>query len=221
MDQPTSPPDPASLALVTRHLLDRLNPALPGGAADPAQQVRRQVAEAMMAALNPRDAAEAMLAAIAIAAADAALDDFARATHPGTSSETAVRLRINAFSAGRIYQSAQRQLRPRQPAEARKPAARRAPAQPPGSLAVPEPHEGPTEARSIPKVEFFQPHDRFGKPIPLWRSELMTPAQRKASLAMPRDPDLEAQALADEARLMAEQAALDRAGTGPAHPGAG
>ena len=57
----------------------------------------------------------------------------------------------------------------------------------------------------------FQPRDRFGKPIPDLRSDLMTRAQLHASLAIPRDPKLEAEALAEEEAMMAEQAAMDAA----------
>ena len=41
----------------------------------------------------------------------------------------------------------------------------------------------------------------------------MTRAQLRASLAIPRDPALEAEALAEEEAMMAEQAALDARGT--------
>ena len=69
-------------------------------------------------------------------------------------------------------------------------------------------------AKPIPAIETVQPRDRFGKPIPTGRTDLMTRAQLRASLAIPRDPKLEAEALAEEEAMIAEQAAIDAAARG-------
>ena len=53
--------------------------------------------------------------------------------------------------------------------------------------------------------------DRFGKPIPSLRSDQMTRAQLRASLSIPRNPELEAEALAEEEAMIAEQKAIEAA----------
>jgi hypothetical protein len=143
--------------------------------------------------LNPRDPAEAQLAAIAAAAALAAMDGFARAARPGVSDDTAVRLRGSALAAGRTYASVLRMLRK----DVAKPAAASPPehdaAPPPAAVAAQEPDE-------------FQPRDRFGKPIPTHRTDLMTRAQVLAVLAYPRNQELEAAAVAEEEAMIAAAA---------------
>ena len=189
---------------------------------------RRETAAAqeLFDSLHPGDPADALLAAIAIAAAQAAMDSFARAARPGISDETAVspaqqrpgrrprlrrvaarppqaRTRRRAAQAGRGSAHA-RKAPPVEPTHD-------VPEVPPGFIAL---RPG---AKPIPAVETFQPRDRFGEPIPDLRTDLMTRAQLRASLTIPRDPVLEAEALAEEAAMMAEQAAMDaaaRTGTG-------
>jgi hypothetical protein len=176
----------------------------------------------LLDSLHPGDPADAMLAALTIAAALAAMDNFARAAGPGISDETASRLRGSALAAGRTYAAWLRDLRKPQPAAeqprpaAAPPRAHKAPPVepvrevaevPPGFIAL------QPGARPIPAVETFQPRDRFGKPIPDLRTDLMTRTQLRASLTIPRDPVLEAAAPAEEAAMMAEQAAMDACGT--------
>jgi hypothetical protein len=176
----------------------------------------REAAQELFDSFHPRDPADAQLAAIAVAAAQAALDGFARAARADSCDETATRLRSNALAAGHAYAGWAQPLRERlsvptaAPAPARKapPAepARDVPEVPPVFIAL-QPGATP-----IPAVETFQPRDRFGKPIPDLRTDLMTRAQVLASLTIPRDPKLEAEALAEEAAMIAEQAALEAAG---------
>jgi hypothetical protein len=161
-----------------------------------------QATEDLFASLNPRDPAEAQLAAIAVAAAQSAMDNFARAAQPGVSDEAAIRLRSGALAAGRTYAAVLRTLRkrpPEQPAAARKPAAATRPA--PAAI-PPRPPAAPSAGR-----DEFQPRDRFGMPIPTFRTEQMTRAQLLATLAWPRDPALEAAAIAEEEAMIAAQAA--------------
>ncbi len=211
MDMPTPDNQPRTFSaddggLLSRALVARLLKALAAAMPADSQADRdenRQAAQEMFASLNPRDPAEAQLAAIAIAAAQSAMDGFIRAAQPGVADEAAIRLRGSALVAGRTSAAVLRTLRKRpseQPAATRtaKTATTPAPADvPPGSPAAP-----PASA------DEFQPRDRFGKPIPTFRTELMTRAQLLATLAWPRDPALEAAAVAEEDAMIAEQAAL-------------
>jgi hypothetical protein len=67
--------------------------------------------------------------------------------------------------------------------------------------------EQPEPLPDIPRIMPFQPRDRFGQPIK--HIEEVTMAQRRALLAWPRKPELEAVAIAKEEAMMAEQQALD------------
>jgi hypothetical protein len=194
----------------TQHLMQALAATVPGdGDTTAAQRAARQLFES----LAPHDPADAQLAAIAVAAAQAAMDGFARAARPGVSDETAVRLRSSALAAGRAYATTVRYLRKRQadaaPAKATPPRPRRAPTAPP------PPEDQPAPAPVFVEEPEFEARDRHGKPIPGHRTDLMTRAQVLAVLAYPRDPTLEAAAIAEEEAMIAEQAAQDAAGVGP------
>ena len=183
--QPNRRPAAMSAAFL-QGLQQALAAATPAGAG-------AATAPELFESLNPRDPAEAQLAAIAVAAAVAALDGFARAARPGVSDVTAVRLRGSALAAGRTYATVLRTLRK----DAAKPAAAPPPehdaAPPPVAVAAQEPDE-------------FQPRDRFGKPIPTRRTDLMTRAQVLAVLTYPRNQELEAAAVAEEEAMIAAHA---------------
>ena len=112
---------------------------MPGADTDQSRDATRELFEA----LDPRDPAEAQLAAIAVAAAQSAMDGFARAARPGVSDGTAMRLRGSALAAGRAYATALRYLRkpqamaaqPAKPARSRATPALRTPARPPAEPA--------------------------------------------------------------------------------------
>lgn len=203
---------------LTAHLMEKLVAASPS-------DKDREISSALFEALAPQDAADAVLAALAIAAAQGAFDSFARAAHPDISDETALRLRGGGIAATRLYAMARQTLRKQQePAAAAPQRATAAPARATRSHPAPvhEPQDVPASALELEPVEAFQPRDRFGQPIPDWRTELMTPAQCRASLAWPRDPALEAEALAEEEAMIAEQKALEArqaASPDPADPG--
>jgi hypothetical protein len=163
--------------------------AMPADAGDTGAAMTLELFES----LSPRDPAEAQLAAIAVAAALAAMDGFARAARPGVTDETAVRLRGSALAAGRSYATVLRTLRK----DTAKPAA----APPPEADAAPPPVAVPAQ-----EPDEFQPRDRFGKPIPTRRTDLMTRAQVLAVLAYPRNPELEAAAVAEEEEAIAAHA---------------
>ena len=95
-----------------QHLMQALAATVPEDDAGDATAGQRAAGQ-LFEALDPRDAADAQLAAIAVAAAQAAMDGFARAARPGTSDEAAVRLRSGALAAGRAYATALRYLRKR------------------------------------------------------------------------------------------------------------
>ena len=90
-----------SRAFATR-MLKELTAATPASAADSQADgdENRQTTRDLFESLNPRDPAEAQLAAIAIAAAQSAMDNFARAARPGVADEVAIRLRGSAMTAG-------------------------------------------------------------------------------------------------------------------------
>jgi hypothetical protein len=217
---PTTATGPLSPSFAAR-MLNALAATMPGASADDADARSETWCTAceLFHSLDPQDPADAQLAAIAVAAAQSAMDNFARAARPDVSNETVLRLRSSALAAGRTYAATLRNLRKRPAAkEETGPAAPPAPA-PKVPEANPSPKLQPgfvalrPGAEPIPAVEMFQPRDRLGRPIPGGRVDLMTRAQVLASLAWPRDPKLEAAAIAEEAAMMAEQAALEARGT--------
>lgn len=132
MDQPTPP-----AGEFLRVLLDKVASTIPatGQETDRQHAEQREFSRAIYAALNPRDAAEAQLAALAIAAGQAAMDNFARAARPNVSNDAAARLRSNAMAANRAYMQALLYFRPQQKAAVQsKPASRPAPAAAPFSF---------------------------------------------------------------------------------------
>ncbi|MGO9998198.1 MAG: hypothetical protein ACLPKW_10705 [Acetobacteraceae bacterium] len=209
-------------------LMQTLDAAMPGADTDQSRGATRELFEA----LNPRDPAEAQLAAIAVAAAQSAMDGFARAARPGVSDGTAMRLRGSALAAGRAYATALRYLRkpqavaPQPAKPARSKATPAAAAQPPPAEPAGETQEIPPGfialrpgATPIPAV--FRPRDRFGNEIPDWRRDLMTSAQALAAFSYPPDPAQVAAAIAEEAAMMAKQTGLDARGIPDVPPAGG
>ena len=207
---------PLSRPIVQR-LLKALDATVPTGAtaSQSDRDENRQATRELFESLDPRDPAEAQLAAIAIAAAQSAMDNFARAAQPGVADETAIRLRSSALTAGRTYRRRITHI-----AQAR--------------AATGSDTQGDSRTRAGTRCrpaaaiplgrDEFQPRDRFGKPIPIFRTEQMTRTQMLATLAWPRDPTLEAAAILEEEAMIAEQGALEarqRATTEIADAGAG
>jgi hypothetical protein len=207
---PTHPPVTQLPADFAQQLMQALAATVPG--ADNAATAARPAAQQLFESLNPRDPADAQLAAIAVAAAQAAMDGFARAARPGLSDDTAVRLRSSALAAGRAYATVLRYLRKRQadaaPAKATPPPRQRR-TQAARPEAERQPDDQPAPAPVFVEEPEFQARDRHGKPIPGHRTDLMTRAQVLAVLAYPRDPALEATAIAEEEAMIAAQAAQD------------
>ena len=136
-------------------LIDTLAAMVPGSDTDaPTGEKRRDIARLLFETLQPRNAVEAMLAARAIAAHHACMDNFIRAARPGMSDTTVIRLRGNALAAGRSFDAVLRGLRkprgqevvePAKPgvADRPRPAAQPAPRPTDQRIAVPPQPNGP------------------------------------------------------------------------------
>jgi len=209
MQTPSDPTDTLATSLpraVLNCLLRMLAAVLPNDDLAPDIAAENwQCARTMFFALQPRDAAEAAAAVRAVAAHFAAIDMHYRAFRPGLSDDTAMRLRASANTCARAADAGQRALR--KPPVAAPPKPRKADAPVP-----PSPAPAPSPPVPLdPSTLRFYPRDRYGNTIRLWQPEQLTKAQLYAALACPRDPELEAAAIAEEEAMIAEQAALDAA----------
>jgi len=218
-DSPTTDePQPGLSRIFLKRLLKKLAATLPVDAQEDPQEFAEEweAARELFFSLQPRTPFEAILAARAVALHLRGMDLLARAARPDIPDEKAQRLTASAIAAGRSVDAAERILTKRQGKQdaAAKPA-RRAPAATRAAQ--------PAEPLPITHHEFFQPRDRHGKPIPDWRYEWMTMAQRRAAYAYPRNPAYEAEALAEEEKMIAEQAEMDRqaAAQAPGEPPTG
>ena len=122
----TDPTPDALPSDLLEHLLDTVTAAIPTAPDDTDQlrATRRQVARLALLALQPKDAFQAMLAAQAVAAHYAVMDNLKRAAQPDLAPAMAARLRANAASVARMMQAAIRSLQKQQaPAGAPRPTA--------------------------------------------------------------------------------------------------
>jgi len=220
-------PENASRALsraFTKRLLDDVSAATPRTGPDsPEQQdLRWQTAQQLFAAFAPANPADAQLAAIAVAAAQASLDSFLRAAQPGLPEDLVLRLRNSALAAGRTFDSILRRMRKAQsdaaaaqrvarvmPASSPRPAAPsvHTPSAPAPSVHTPV-IPAPARAAVVPAAQPAPvlPQSAFASRS---RRELMqtaallhppTPGPAPRSLApAPRDPRAAAPSLAAEA----------------------
>jgi hypothetical protein len=188
-----TPADNRFARVFAQRLLKTLAAAMPNDPSDDAaaREENHQAMHALFTSLNPRDPAEAQLAAIAIAAASSAMDNFVRAIQPGVSNDMALRLRGNALNAGRTYSTMLRTLRGPQP--------RQAVAKPAPPVAAPEPP---------PQREPLATPDR-----PLLRQPL-TKADLLGTTTRPRDPILQA-ALTAQAKASVAALAIRSNATSP------
>src|SRR5262245_12602840 len=139
---------PAPPPVFARHLQQMLLAAVPAGGPDD-----EAATQELLASLDLQEPADAMLAAIAVAAARSAMDLFARAARPGISDETAMRLRNAALAAGRTYATTRRDLRKRRPDRAERP-------QPTDETAAARPE---AEARPPERPAFSVSHNLTGR----------------------------------------------------------
>jgi len=194
---PASPIPPGALAA----LLRLLSAAVPVAAGDTPEMIAASegLARAMFFAMQPQDAAAGAEAVRTIAAHFASMDLYARAARAGLSDDTARNLRASASACSRASDTGQRRLCPTPQAAA---TAASPPPAPPGHR--------PSQSSS---PQQFIPRDRFGKPIPLHRFDLMTKRQLDASLPDSPDPELVRLALREEDAMIAAQAAAEKSAT--------
>lgn len=124
-------PDPSSIdpegplsRIFSKRLLQALAATMPMGYRDgsPEWAEKWDATRELFDSLNPRNPADAQLAAFGIAAAQSAMDTFARAAQPNLSDEQVMRLRGRALSAGRAFATVLRTLRKAAATEAQQPA---------------------------------------------------------------------------------------------------
>jgi hypothetical protein len=146
-------------------------------------------AHAALAALQPRDLIEAMLAARMIAAHHASIDSYRRAMLPGVTDPDVVRLRANAVAASRSFDAALRILEKRRaPADKPVPSRRReAPAE---ARPTAEDALAGYTAEEIAAAEYALDNDpadlaraEVAQRIPLYRWKDMTMEERRIAYA--------------------------------------
>lgn len=174
-------------------MLQDMTTAIPIRDLDTPQRVaqRYQDAREMAAALHPADVIEAATAVLATVAYYASLALHACATQPGQTAREATALCRVALAEHRAHHAGVRDL-----------AKRHAPAEPP-------PDNSP-----IPHLPQFQPRNRYGDPIPLYRFRDMTPKQRRATYGDPYDQAAWATATEEEEEMIAAEKALGGSAVG-------
>ena len=207
---PTTEPQPDFAASrIFALMLDQLANALPPLETETpaANALRHEVARAMVLATHPADPIEAALAISAAVAYQACLASTALAASPGLTSLQSSRHARTAIAQDRAFRAGVAALAKHRgaPAQPRSPKRART-ASPPGSEPEPQPDDDP-----IPHLPQFQPRDRHGNPIPLYRFRDMTPKQRRATYGDPYDTATQAIAIEEEDAAIAAQAAEDAA----------
>jgi hypothetical protein len=192
----------AASDLFARMLQDMI-PAIPIRDLDTPQRVaqRHEDARTMAAALHPADVIEAATAILATVAYYASLALHASAAQPGQTAREATALCRVALAERRAHRSGVTDL-----------AKRHAPAEPPRQRAE-RTRPSPVEPEApdddpIPHLPQFQPRNRHGDPIPLYRWQDMTPKQRRATYGDPYDTATQAIATEEEEEIIAAQKAL-------------
>ncbi len=184
--------DPCTDALpadLLDHLLDTILAAIPAAPDDTDQRraARREIARLALLALQPKDAFQAMLAAQAVAAHHAVMDNLRRAAQPDLAPAMAARLRANAASVARMMQATVRALQKQQapsdalPAAARSRASRPNPSAP--RLLVPA-----TPQPATPDLAPIADPPHAPPSRPYRRFEDMTLAERRAHYGYKGDP---------------------------------
>ena len=157
------------------------------------------------AAFNPLDAADARLAAFAIADMLGAVDSVERAAKPGVGGETVGRLRGNARAAARFYKSTLKEMRKRRQPDAEPQPKSRA------AAAAGSPSPLPRNSSPSPTSSSSSPAIAAARPIPRWRNELLTRKQKLAAYAY-QDKAAWDVAREEEDAAIAEQAIIDAQG---------
>ena len=192
-------------ALMLEQLADALPPLETESPA--ANALRHEVARAMVIAAHPADPIEAALAISAAVAYQASLASNALAASPGLTSLQSSRHARTAIAQDRAFRAGVAALAKHRGAAAQPATPKRART---ASRQQPEPEPQPDDD-PIPHLPQFQPRDRHGNPIPLYRFRDMTPKQRRATYGDPYDTATWAAATEEEDAAIAAQKAEDEA----------
>jgi hypothetical protein len=186
------------------YMLEDMADAIPARPTDtPARTAHRQnAARTMVIGMLPVEAAIAIAATIAFFAS---VSLHARATSLGATEREATNLSRVAMAEHRAFNTGVRDLDNRH-----------APAEPPtrqraSQRQKPEAEPEAIDTDPIPHLPQFQPRDRYGRPIPLFRFRDMTRFQRLATYGDPFDQAAWDLATAEEEVAIAEQKAMDAA----------
>jgi hypothetical protein len=205
----TEPQADFTASPIFARMLDQLTAALPPLETESpaANALRHEVARAMVIATHPADPIEAALAISAAVAYQASLASNALAASSGLTSLQSNRYARTAIAQDRAFRTGVAALAKHRGAIAPPAIPKRArTASPPGSEPEPPPDDDP-----IPHLPQFQPRDRHGNPIPLYRFRDMTPLQRRTTYGDPYDTAGWAAATAEEDAAIAAQKAEDEA----------
>ncbi len=194
-------------ALMLEQLADALPPL---ETQSPAANARRQeVARAMVIAAHPADPIEAALAISAAVAYQASLASNALAASPGLTGVQSNRYARTAITQDHAFRAGVQALAKHRGVAAHPATPKRART---SSRQQPEPEQQPDDD-PIPHLPQFQPRDRHGNPIPLYRFRDMTRLQRLAIYGDPYDTAAWAAATEEEDAAIAAQKAEDAAAT--------
>jgi hypothetical protein len=194
-------------------MLEQLADALPPLETEtPASAARRQeIARAIVIATHPADPIEAALAISAVVAYQATLTCNALAAAPGLTGVQSDRYARTAIAQHRSFHTGVQALDKHRGAVAQPATPKRARA---SSRRQPEPEpEQQPDNDPIPHLPQFQPRNRHGEPIPLYRFRDMTRLQKLAVYGDPYDTAAWTAATEEEDAAIAEQKALDAAAT--------
>ncbi len=192
-------------------MLEQLADALPPLETEsPAANARRhEVTRAMVAAERPTDTIEAALAISAAVAYQASLVSNVLAASPGLTSLQSSRHARTAIAQDRAFHAGVAAVAKHRAAAATSATTQRART---ASRQQPEPEpEQQPDTDPIPHLPQFQPRDRHGNPIPLYRFRDMTPKQRRATYGDPDDTATWAAATEEEDLAITAQKAEDEA----------
>ena len=194
-------------------MLEQLADALPPLETEtPVSATRRQeIARALVIATHPADPIEAALAISAVVAYQAVLTCSARAAAPGLTGVQSNRHARTAIAQHRAFHAGVQALDRHRGATAQTASPKRARTSS-RSQPEPEPEQQP-DNDPIPHLPQFQPRNRHGEPIPLYRFRDMTRLQKLAVYGDPYDTAAWTAATEEEDAAIAEQKALDAAAT--------
>ena len=203
----TEPQADFAASHIFARMLEQLTAALPPLETESpaANALRQEVARAMVIATHPADPIEAALAISAAVAYQASLASNALAASPGLTGVQSNRYARTAITQDHAFRAGVQALakhrgvaaHPTTPKPART-----------SSRQQPEPEQQPDDD-PIPHLPQFQPRNRHGEPIPLYRFRDMTRLQKLAVYGDPYDTAAWAAATEEEDAAIAEQQALD------------